>query len=82
MKSVMKQGTEEIKWLQTASESAAVRKVLETRESLTASTGVVRESMAAMHSSGNSSNAPILMQYGSVGLAIFIYINVSYDTNR
>jgi len=45
--------SEGIKCSQTVSDSAAEQKVLETRESLRASMGVVPESMAAMHPSGN-----------------------------
>lgn len=40
--------------LQTASDSAADRKVLETDESLHASGGVVREMTQAMHASGSA----------------------------
>jgi hypothetical protein len=43
------------------SESAAEQKVFETRESLPVSSGVVIESMVAMHPSGNSSNFVIIL---------------------
>jgi hypothetical protein len=43
------------------SESAAEQKVFERRESLPTSSGVVIESMVAMHPSGNSSNFVIVL---------------------
>lgn len=60
----------------TASESDAERKFLEMKESLQASTGVVLESTAAMHPSGNSSKAVIFcssLTKNRGGTWIFIY---------
>jgi len=48
------------KRFQTSSESVADRKILERTENLPTSIGVVRESMVAIHPSGNSSNLVIL----------------------
>jgi hypothetical protein len=49
------------KLFQTVSELEADRKVLDRIESLTTSTGVIRESIVAMQPSGNSSKAFILL---------------------
>jgi hypothetical protein len=50
----MKRESEGRKWFRTTSESAAERKVLETRECLQTSIGAVRDRMAEMHPSVNS----------------------------
>lgn len=62
------------KWFQTASESAAERKVLETRESLQTSTGVVRDRMAEMHPSGNSSKAASILLLFAVVILLAILL--------
>jgi hypothetical protein len=57
----MKCGSESRNLFHTMSESAAEQKVFERRESLPTSSGVVIESMVAMHPSGNSSNFVIVL---------------------
>jgi hypothetical protein len=74
---------DEIKWgsdgrklFQTSSNSVAEQKVLETRESLPTSSGVVLESMAAIHPSGNSPNSVILLLSADEQFCNAPYINI------